>query len=707
MANSARRADRAGTDALRGEGQPLEEVVRAKLEPRFGYDFEGVRVHASARAADAARAERAIAFTIGNDIVFAAGQYRPRTAAGMSLIAHELVHVVQQSGTLGEAGAASEHALEREAQGVARLSGSGGVSLPVRRRGDRYVARQADPKPRRRRSHGLTEAERQLLNGVRERLVPPGKARQQAIVGVLIADDGRRFEFVSGGGQGFSSHVEGKATAKMEALGIRSATLLVEKTPCQICDRSTYSQPAGPEEPMRSSRTGRPIARQTPKINTALPIGHELAVVDPESTSYYRGVKSAPRLRRTRSPRGSTSAKPGTPEKSSTPPATPKPSQAPATSEHPPKPAPKPSAPKPATTSTPPTSATKPSMPAPAKPAPAKAAPAKPAPAKPAPAKPTPKPRTPGGKAQSAGATTVPPSVGAAGKTLKGASGALTAQAQRGLAKILADNPDDKELAEMVDGLNKALAAKSFISSPKSFIAGTVKDELIKAPFRRAARRLAANRRSFVAKYPSVRTLRQKVFVGEDLDAAKKGYERARAELRKPAYRKGLFYIFVLLGLPKDTPPEEVQKRLRVADQYLTTLPGIREAYDKFLLARFRYSLALAIVTNRINLSDDELAKRPTGEAADLRRRRDALVGVAGVLTDMKDKLWESGLVVWAPVLGAALDLETLAGEFKGLSRRFGAFADLVGGRRREYRTELKRIEKEAHSVEASGRRLF
>jgi hypothetical protein len=40
---------------------------------------------------------RARAYTVGSDIVFAAGQYAPGTPAGKRILAHELTHVVQQS----------------------------------------------------------------------------------------------------------------------------------------------------------------------------------------------------------------------------------------------------------------------------------------------------------------------------------------------------------------------------------------------------------------------------------------------------------------------------------------------------------------------------------------------------------------------------------------------------------------------------------
>jgi len=82
--------------SLKGGGQPLPESVRIFFEPRFNYDFSQVRVHTDGRAADTAQAMNARAFTTGKDIVFGAGLYSPETETGKRLLAHELVHVVQQ-----------------------------------------------------------------------------------------------------------------------------------------------------------------------------------------------------------------------------------------------------------------------------------------------------------------------------------------------------------------------------------------------------------------------------------------------------------------------------------------------------------------------------------------------------------------------------------------------------------------------------------
>lgn len=88
-----------GLGALRSAGRPLDAETRTFMEPRFGYDFSHVRVHTDARAALSAKAIHAEAFTVGDQIVFGTGQYRPRTGEGRALIAHELVHVVQQDRT--------------------------------------------------------------------------------------------------------------------------------------------------------------------------------------------------------------------------------------------------------------------------------------------------------------------------------------------------------------------------------------------------------------------------------------------------------------------------------------------------------------------------------------------------------------------------------------------------------------------------------
>jgi hypothetical protein len=107
----------------RGGGSPLDPGVARRLEPSLGSSLSGVRVHADAGAAALARAVSARAFTVGDDIFFGSGEYRPGSADGNSLIAHEVAHTIQQRGapTSGPLLVSQPgDAFEREAEAVAR-----------------------------------------------------------------------------------------------------------------------------------------------------------------------------------------------------------------------------------------------------------------------------------------------------------------------------------------------------------------------------------------------------------------------------------------------------------------------------------------------------------------------------------------------------------------------------------------------------------
>ena len=97
----------AAVHAARQGGAALPGSLRGYFEPRFGHDFSGVRIHADGQAAQAARAVQARAYTYGSDIVFGPGEYAPATSQGKRLLAHELVHVVQQGGGTVPQGAAA------------------------------------------------------------------------------------------------------------------------------------------------------------------------------------------------------------------------------------------------------------------------------------------------------------------------------------------------------------------------------------------------------------------------------------------------------------------------------------------------------------------------------------------------------------------------------------------------------------------------
>ncbi|MEQ9372546.1 MAG: DUF4157 domain-containing protein [Coleofasciculus chthonoplastes F3-SA18-01] len=84
----------------KGGGSPLSEEVRTFMEPRFGSDFSGVRVHTGSEAVQMNQELGAQAFTHGQDIFFNQGKYNPGSTDGKLLLAHEMTHVVQQTGAV-------------------------------------------------------------------------------------------------------------------------------------------------------------------------------------------------------------------------------------------------------------------------------------------------------------------------------------------------------------------------------------------------------------------------------------------------------------------------------------------------------------------------------------------------------------------------------------------------------------------------------
>lgn len=109
---------------LTGSGTPLDGGTRSFMESRFGRDFGGVRVHTGPIASGSAKAVNARAYTVGQNIAFDDGEYRPGTASGRLLLAHELAHTIQQLGFNANSDpltidTGANDPLEREADGAA------------------------------------------------------------------------------------------------------------------------------------------------------------------------------------------------------------------------------------------------------------------------------------------------------------------------------------------------------------------------------------------------------------------------------------------------------------------------------------------------------------------------------------------------------------------------------------------------------------
>ena len=133
--------------AARGGGQALDSGVRAQMEPALGADFSGVRVHADAQADTLNRALNARAFTTGQDIFFRQGAYNPGGSSSRELLAHELTHVVQQTGdqvrrklTVGQPGDRYEQEADRVARAILQQE-----QQPIRKDTDKgLVQRQVE-----------------------------------------------------------------------------------------------------------------------------------------------------------------------------------------------------------------------------------------------------------------------------------------------------------------------------------------------------------------------------------------------------------------------------------------------------------------------------------------------------------------------------------------------------------------------------------
>ncbi|WP_329055111.1 DUF4157 domain-containing protein [Streptomyces violaceus] len=115
-------------DIVSGAGQPLDPGVRRELEERLGHDLSRVRLHTGRDAGQLADLLGADAVAVGQDIFFGEGAYRPGTDEGRRLLAHELLHTVQNPHGLGtlragrDLGAVSlpQQAIEREAESAAQ-----------------------------------------------------------------------------------------------------------------------------------------------------------------------------------------------------------------------------------------------------------------------------------------------------------------------------------------------------------------------------------------------------------------------------------------------------------------------------------------------------------------------------------------------------------------------------------------------------------
>ena len=148
-----------------GTGNALEGQAKTRLQSAFGADFSDVRVHTDGTAQQLADGLNAHAFTIGTDIAFGPGEYRPGTVVGDALIAHELAHVVQQGGSKSfqSQEATSDRELDADADlsalgaMVSLTSGTAGPQTKPRRRSGLSLQRCSGGKQEQSKAPGATK----------------------------------------------------------------------------------------------------------------------------------------------------------------------------------------------------------------------------------------------------------------------------------------------------------------------------------------------------------------------------------------------------------------------------------------------------------------------------------------------------------------------------------------------------------------------
>jgi hypothetical protein len=695
---------------LHGTGDTLPTTEQTFFEERLGHDFSSVRVHHDDPAARSAHDLCARAYTIGADIFFGRGQYAPGTGPGRRLLAHELAHVVQQrrgGPTPGEAGSPSERGADAVASSISAgrpVAGVPGATAVGVARQPTYGNLPRDPPEStrdrvrlqqnadgtwtafgRRGAHTPRGKYAFVIQNGEIWAVKPKRSFARAAGHTEAALGGRvswagEMEFEAGKLLGWtdnSGHYRPASSLRQVAI---DAGLPKEKWKGHPEGQARLAGESKVQLPMEQPETKPRTPGAGPKVGPGPPRIEEFeARYGREPPAVTAGAADLPK-KNVQQP----VLQPGG-ELATKAPAALKPAPAKPPAETPTKP--KPHAKPPAS---------------------------KPAASKPTAAKPTASKST----GSTAGIDVSGPQKGGGrggsrttaltGPAAAGVGGALLGQAMNELTKIAAQNPGDKDLAAAVGALTKGIDAKSFVQNPTQFIAGNIKAELIQGVFNKFSTSLNTTRQSFEEKFPDVRTLHKNPLeTGVSLEDYEKNYDRALAALRVPDARKALVYVAVLIGLDENAPTEEIERRIALANRELAKLPGLGKYVAKYYDARDRYGFALAVLTNRLGVLGDEWANQPAGLADELRRRGKALDDAAGVLYDAHRQLWESGLVVWAPVLSVAMDLQTLAQGFGGLGAQLREFADVVSRRKGEYDLELSRLQAEAARVAAQAVRAF
>ncbi|WP_228012055.1 eCIS core domain-containing protein [Flavobacterium hungaricum] len=97
--NSVNEGVESDLNSSKGSGNGMDATTKQEMEAGFGADFSNVNIHTDSKAVQMSEQLGAQAFTHGNDVYFNKGKYNPDSKEGKHLLAHELTHTIQQTGT--------------------------------------------------------------------------------------------------------------------------------------------------------------------------------------------------------------------------------------------------------------------------------------------------------------------------------------------------------------------------------------------------------------------------------------------------------------------------------------------------------------------------------------------------------------------------------------------------------------------------------
>ncbi len=217
-------------DLLQSPGRSLDPATRAFLEQRMEHNFGAVRVHSDGRADDAARAVDARAFTLGQDIVFGRGEYRPGTTEGTRLLAHELAHVVQQrrgvsiDGGMGRVGDGYERQADAVADAVVAGRPAATLLGPDAGRGGGGVAIQRQPAPAAAEVPPAEEPVKPVTEGdrMRQAVIGSAETREKDQTTIMSQED---IDEVRKSMVNYTTCVEFAGQTFAEAINVRSKAL--------------------------------------------------------------------------------------------------------------------------------------------------------------------------------------------------------------------------------------------------------------------------------------------------------------------------------------------------------------------------------------------------------------------------------------------------------------------------------------------------